>query len=67
MDVNTFAHPPDKYGYRLNLHHPVVSELYDRFKDWKGIPRRYPLSDKERFEFEEYVFRYCIKTKKSAH
>lgn len=43
------------YGYRLNVNHPKVNELYRRFKVWKGIPYTSPMSDTERFEFEEYV------------
>lgn len=35
--------------------YPQYRELYDRYKQWKGIPRWYPLSDSERLEFERYV------------
>ncbi len=42
------------YGYRYNLSHPMVRELYYRFKDWKEIGH-YPLSDEERMEFEGWL------------
>ena len=32
-----------------------MRELYERFKKWKGIPKWCPLSDNERFEFENYI------------
>lgn len=44
------------YGYRLNINHPKIKELFERYKKWKGIASVYPLSDTQRFEFESYVF-----------
>ncbi|MBQ2175289.1 MAG: hypothetical protein II453_09560, partial [Alphaproteobacteria bacterium] len=41
------------YGYQINISHPSIKPLYDRFKKWKGIPDWCPLSDEERFEFEK--------------
>ena len=43
------------YGYLVNVNHPLIQPLYYRFKQWKGIPRRFPLSDEERLEFENYI------------
>lgn len=43
------------YGYRLNINHPKIHELYQRYKAWKGIPNQFPLSDAERLEFESIV------------
>lgn len=43
------------YGYRLNIAHPLVRPLYDRYKAWIGVGTNTPLSDRERFEFEEMV------------
>lgn len=43
------------YDYLVNINHPLIQPLYYRFKQWKGIPRRFPLSDEERFEFENYI------------
>lgn len=50
--------PPNKYGYRVNVSHPAIIPLFRRYKNWKGIPPWCPLSDKERFEFEEYIFKH---------
>lgn len=43
------------YGYRLNLRHPLVQKLYDRYKERLGISRSTPLSDEERLDFLEKV------------
>lgn len=50
------------YTYRINVNHPKIAPLFERFKKWKGIPVWCPLSDKERFEFERYM-RDNLKTK----
>lgn len=42
------------YGYRYNINHPRISDLYNRFRKWKNIDSR-PLTDSERFEFEKYL------------
>lgn len=51
------------YGYRLNLNHYIVREFYWRYKEKKGIPRNFPLSDHERFEFEDVAIEWLIKHK----
>ena len=45
----------NKYGYQVDITKPKYRNLYDRYKNWKGIPRWCPLSDYERLEFEEFV------------
>lgn len=45
----------NQYGYRLNINHPLIRKFYYRYKRWKNIPVNMPLSDKERFDFEEYI------------
>lgn len=50
--------PKNKYGYKLNINHPSIKPLYERFKKWKGIGINIPLSDAERFEFESYALKY---------
>lgn len=45
------------YGYRVDISEPEVLELYRRFKRWKNIPYWCPLSDEERFEFEDYILK----------
>ena len=47
----------NKYGYRVDITKPKYRELYERYKKYKNIPRWCPLSDGERFEFENYVLR----------
>ena len=41
------------YGFRYNVNHPYINNLYRRFKRWKDIDR--PCTEKERFEFEAYL------------
>ena len=43
------------YGYQVDITGIKERELYERYKKWKGIPDHVPLSDAERFEFEDYV------------
>lgn len=52
------------YGYRLNLRHPLVQKLYDRYKERLGISRSTPLSDSERLDFEERVIPW-LETRKA--
>lgn len=47
------------YGYKYNINHPKVRDLYERYKDWKGI-KDIP-SDAERFEFEDYLTKHFEK------
>lgn len=47
----------NKYGYQVDITNPKYRELYERYKKWKGLPRWCPLSDGERFEFEQYIMR----------
>ena len=49
------------YGFRLNVNHPLIREIYWRFKEKNCIPRRFPLSDNERFDFEEVTIAWLIK------
>lgn len=43
------------YGYKINVSHPQIRPLYERFKIWKGIPTNFPPSEDQREEFEEYI------------
>lgn len=47
----------NKYGYQVDITKPKYRNLYDRYKKYKNIPAWCPLSDGERFEFENYVLR----------
>ena len=45
------------YGYRLNINHKRINELYRRYKAWKGLATNMPITDNQRREFEGYVLR----------
>ena len=42
------------YGFKLNINHPRVAELWKRFEKYKGIGGRPPRDD-ERREFESMI------------
>ncbi len=46
-----------KCEFKLNVNSPIIRELYDRYKMWKGLPPHIPLTDVQRHEFEEYVLK----------
>ena len=52
---------PNKYGYQVNINHPKVQPLYERFKRSK---KAIILSDKERLEFEEIIIKKVRKVEK---
>lgn len=49
--------PKNKYGYQINITHPKIKPLYERYKKWKNISNWCPLSDEERLEFESYILK----------
>ena len=44
---------PNKYGYKININHPKIRPLYERYK--RSIKAKI-LSDAERFDFEKHIF-----------
>lgn len=44
----------NKWGYRVPITNPAVLPYYERYLREHGIPRQYPLSDRERLEFEHW-------------
>ena len=44
--------PPNKYGYRINISHPLIRPHYERYKHKLGEIR---LSDAQRLEFEMII------------
>lgn len=54
---NTIYAAENKYGYRINIMHPKIKPLYQRFRKWKGVPDWCPLSDAERLEFESFILK----------
>ena len=53
--------PPNKYGYQINIKHPKILPLYERYKRKVG---EIILSDRQRFEFEGYIFQMLERGKK---
>lgn len=44
----------NKWGYRVPITNPTVAPYYERYLREHGIPRQYPLSDRERLDFEHW-------------
>ena len=53
---------PNKYGYRVNINHPKIKPLYERFKRSR---KAIILSDRERLEFESIIISKVKRSKKS--
>lgn len=53
---------PNKYGYEININHPSIRPMYERYKEKLG---ERILSDKQRFEFERMIY-LLIEKKGSA-
>jgi hypothetical protein len=49
---DSFFARPNKYGYQININHPKIRPLYERYKARLG---ERILSDKQRFEFESII------------
>lgn len=47
----------NKWGYKLNINHPVINRFYKQYKEDIGAGN-YPLSDAERLEFELRWFKW---------
>lgn len=43
------------YGFRININHPLINPLYRRYKEWKGLSTKFPISNEQRLEFENYI------------
>lgn len=46
------------FGYKYNVNHPLINDLYRRYKKWKGISQTSPMSSAQRKEFENYLDKY---------
>lgn len=62
--INIYCNP-NKYGYKLNINHPYINSLYVRYCKWKNILLTFPLTDQQRFEFEQYVIDTVLKPKQA--
>lgn len=54
---------PNQYGYRYNVNHPIVRNLYERYKQKIGCPKHFPVSDQQRWEFERKVDKLILNQK----
>ena len=50
--------PHNKYGYKVNINHPQVRPLYEKYKESVG---EQILSDAQRHDFEQKFFRLMEK------
>ncbi|HIR02540.1 MAG TPA: hypothetical protein IAD34_00515 [Candidatus Scatovicinus merdipullorum] len=66
MEHNSIWALDNPYTYRVNINHPKIQPLFERYKQWKGVPIWCPLSDSERFEFERYIIRNIFKSKRKS-
>ena len=46
---------PDYTGYLLNVNEPTLNILYRKYKEHKKLPSHYPMTDKQRMEFERLI------------
>lgn len=53
--------PPNKYGYKININNPKIRPFYEAYKAKIGAVI---LSDKERHEFENAVFKMIERNNK---
>lgn len=61
MNKNTsLFNQQNKYNYKININHPKITPLYEAFKRKKNAVI---LSDNERFEFEEVIFKMIERKK----
>jgi hypothetical protein len=51
-EIKTIRMPPNKYGNRININHPLIRPLYDQYKKDK---KEIILSDAQRLEFENQI------------
>jgi len=55
--ANTIFNANNPYGFKINISHPKIYPLYIRFKKSKNLPLHFPISDKQRAEFEEHIMK----------
>ncbi len=60
---NTIFNSNNQYGFLININHPLIFPLYIRYKKIKKLALHFPISDKDRFEFETTIFKTLEKSK----
>lgn len=58
---DTIYAKPNKYGYRINVNHPQIKPLYERYKRHIGEKI---LSDAQRRHFEGIIYKMMERTAK---
>ncbi len=54
IDLNDSIYAkPNKFGFKININHPQIKPLYERYKKWCGEKI---LSDRQRLHFESVIF-----------
>lgn len=56
--IDSIHAPQNRYGYKLNVNHPDINPLYERYKQFVGAKI---LSDAQRMDFEHRVFKMIEK------
>lgn len=57
---DTIYAKPNNYGYKLNVNHPQIQPLYERYKKYLGEKI---LSDWQKYTFETMIFKALQKKK----
>lgn len=52
---------PNKWGYKVNITHPDVAPIYEKWLKDHNLRRQFPLSDEERFAFEDFAIPIILK------
>lgn len=69
VDTTIFRNPQKQIQgfspipYLINVNHPIINQLYQKYKKINHFPSQYPISDKSRIKFEDSIFR-MIEAKK---
>ena len=58
---DTIYAKPNSYGYKININHPDIKPMYDKYKQHIGEKI---LSDAQRLHFESLIFAMIEKNRK---
>lgn len=58
---DTIYAKPNNYGYKININHPDIKPMYDKYKQHIGEKI---LSDAQRLHFESLIFAMIEKNRK---
>lgn len=62
--VSVYTHN-NPYGYRININHPKILPLYEKYCEKIGMPLHIHLSRQQRLDFERIILRMIERTKRS--